>query len=51
MEAAAEGRFRDISEVMQAGLDLLRQAKAEAEAFVASLEEARAEAEMGRSRA
>ncbi len=45
LEAVAEGRFRHISEVMQAGLDLLRQAKAEAEAFVASLEEARAEAE------
>jgi Arc/MetJ-type ribon-helix-helix transcriptional regulator len=45
MEAAAEGRFRDISEVMQAGLDLLRQAKAQAEAVAGMLDE------MGRSRA
>ncbi len=45
LEAVAEGRFRDMSAVVHAALDLLRQAEAEAEAFVASLEEARAEAE------
>jgi antitoxin ParD1/3/4 len=44
-EAVAEGRFRDMADVVQAGLELLRQAEAEAEAFVVSLREAQAEAE------
>jgi putative addiction module CopG family antidote len=42
-EAVAAGRYRDLSEVIRAGIALLRQAEAEMAAFVASLEEARAE--------
>jgi putative addiction module CopG family antidote len=44
-EAIAAGRFRDRDEVVAAGLRLLRQADNEVAAFVASLEDARAEAE------
>jgi putative addiction module CopG family antidote len=44
-EAVAAGRFRDMSEVVQAGLVLLRQSETELAEFVASLEEARAEGE------
>ncbi len=44
-EAVAQGRFRDIAEVVQAALRLLEQAEAERAAFIASLEEAEAEGE------
>jgi putative addiction module CopG family antidote len=44
-EAVAAGRYRDVSEVVQAGVALLKQAEAEVSAFVSSLEEARAEGE------
>ena len=44
-EAVAKGRFSTVSDVIQAGVDLLRQAETEVATFVASLEEARAEAE------
>jgi len=44
-EAVEQGRYHDVSEVVQAGLSLLKQAKAERAKFVTSLEEARAEAE------
>ena len=44
-EAVAAGRYRDVSEVVQAGLCLLRRAETEAAEFVASLERARAEGE------
>ena len=44
-EAVAAGRYRDMSEVVQAGLSLLQQTEAELADFVASLEEARAEGE------
>ncbi len=44
-EAVAAGRYRDMSEVVRAGLSLLKQAEAEVAEFVASLEEARAEGE------
>ena len=44
-EAVATGRYRDMSEVVQAGLALLRQTEAEVADFVASLDEARAEGE------
>jgi putative addiction module CopG family antidote len=44
-EAVAQGRFRDLSEVVRAGLALLQQAEAEVAAFVTSLEEAQAEGE------
>jgi len=44
-EAVAQGRYRDVGEVVQAGLALLQQAQAEVAAFVASLEEAQAEGE------
>lgn len=44
-EAVAAGRYRDMSEVVQAGLSLLKQAEAEVADFVASLDEARAEGE------
>ena len=43
--AVAAGRYRDVSEVVQAGLSLLKQAEAEVAQFVTSLEEARAEGE------
>lgn len=44
-EVVAAGRYRDVSEVVQAGVALLKQAEAEVSAFVSSLEEARAEGE------
>lgn len=44
-EAVAAGRYRDMSEVVQAGLSLLRQAEAEVADFVASLEAASAQGE------
>jgi putative addiction module CopG family antidote len=44
-EAVAAGRYRDMSELVQAGLSLLKQAEAEVADFVASLDEARAEGE------
>ena len=44
-EAVANGRYRDVAEVIQAGVSLLRQAAAEVVEFEASLEEARAEGE------
>ncbi len=44
-EAVAAGRYRDMSEVVQAGLSLLKQTEAEVANFVASLDEARAEGE------
>jgi putative addiction module CopG family antidote len=44
-EAVAAGRYRDMSEVVQAGLSLLKQTEAEVADFIASLEEARAEGE------
>ena len=44
-EAVAAGRYRDVSEVVQAGLSLLQRAEAEVTEFVTSLEEARAEGE------
>lgn len=44
-EAVAQGRYRGVDEVVQAGLALLQQAQAEVAAFVASLEEAEAEGE------
>jgi antitoxin ParD1/3/4 len=44
-EAVASGRFRDVAEVVLAGVTLLRRAEAERAGFVASLEEAREEGE------
>jgi antitoxin ParD1/3/4 len=44
-EAVAAGRYRDLSDVLAAGVKLLRQAEAEVAVFVDSLEAARAEAE------
>ena len=44
-DAVAAGRFRDLSDVVAAGVDLLRRAEAERAAFIASLEEAEAEAD------
>jgi putative addiction module CopG family antidote len=44
-EVVAAGRFRDRSEVVAAGLRLLREADIEVAEFVASLEDARVEAE------
>jgi putative addiction module CopG family antidote len=44
-EAVAAGRYRDVSEVVQAGLCLLQRAETDAAEFVASLERARAEGE------
>jgi len=44
-EAVAAGRYRDMSDVVAAGVSLLRDAEAEITAFVDSLEAARAEAE------
>ena len=44
-EAVAAGRYRDVSDVLAAGVNLLRQAEAEVAVFVESLEAARAEAE------
>ncbi len=44
-EAVAAGRYRDVSEVVAAGIGLLRRAEAEVAEFVRSLEDAQAEAE------
>ena len=44
-EAVAQGRFRDLAEVVRAGLSLLQRAEAERAAFEASLEAAEAESE------
>jgi putative addiction module CopG family antidote len=44
-DIVAQGRFRDVAEVVRAGMTLLQRAEAERAAFVASLEEARAEGE------
>ena len=44
-EAVANGRFSGVSEVVRAGVSLLRRAEAERATFVASLEAAEAEAE------
>lgn len=44
-EVVASGRYRDLDEVVRTGLSLLRQAEAERDAFIASLEAARAEGE------
>jgi len=44
-EAVAAGRYRDVSEVVAAGVGLLRRAEAEVAEFVRSLEDAQAEAE------
>jgi Arc/MetJ-type ribon-helix-helix transcriptional regulator len=45
IEAVANGRYRDLSKVLAAGLELRHQADAEVAAFVDSLEGARAEAD------
>jgi len=44
-EAVAKGRYRDVDEVVRAGITMLREAEAEVAAFVASLEAAQAEGE------
>jgi putative addiction module CopG family antidote len=44
-DAVANGRYRNVGEVVQAGVSLLRRAEAERVAFVASLEAAEAESE------
>jgi antitoxin ParD1/3/4 len=44
-EAVASGRYRDLSELVAAGVSLLQRAEAERAAFIRSLEEAQAEAE------
>ena len=44
-EAVASGRYRDLADVVAAGVKLLREAEAELAAFVDTLEAARAEAE------
>ena len=44
-QAVAEGRFRDIGDVVGASLALLQRAEAERAAFIASLEAAQAEGE------
>jgi putative addiction module CopG family antidote len=44
-EAVAQGRYRDLAEVVEVGLTLLRRAEAERAAFVASPEDAEAEGE------
>ena len=44
-EAVAAGRYRDMSEVVRAGLSLLKQAEADVADFVTTLDEARAEGE------
>jgi len=43
--AVAKGRYRDVSDVVRAGVRLLQQVEAERVAFIASLEEAQAEGE------
>lgn len=49
-EAVAAGRFRDVSEVVAAGVNLLRRAETEVAEFVRTLEDAQAEAEREGSR-
>jgi antitoxin ParD1/3/4 len=44
-DAVAQGRYRDASAVVQAGLALLQCAEAERTAFIATLQEAEAESE------
>ncbi len=44
-QAIAAGRYRDMSEVVQAAMTLLQEAEAELAAFVASLDAAKAEGE------
>jgi antitoxin ParD1/3/4 len=44
-EAVAAGRYRDVSEVVATGVDLVRRLEAERAAFVRTLEEAEAEAD------
>jgi putative addiction module CopG family antidote len=44
-EAVAAGRYRDLSELVAAGVSLLWRAEAERAAFIKSLEEAAAEAD------
>jgi antitoxin ParD1/3/4 len=44
-EAIATGRYRDLSDLVAAGVSLLRRAEAERAAFIRSLEEAEAEAD------
>jgi len=44
-EAVASGRYRDASDVVRAGLSLLREAEIELADFVTSLEQARIEGE------
>jgi antitoxin ParD1/3/4 len=44
-DAVADGRYRDVDAVVQAGVSLLQRAEAERAAFVASLEAAEAESE------
>lgn len=44
-EAVAAGRYRDLAEVVQAGVSLLQRSEAEVTAFVTSLDEAQAEGE------
>ena len=44
-EAVAKGRFRDLDEVVRAGLSLLQQSEAELAVFVGSLDAAKAEGE------
>jgi putative addiction module CopG family antidote len=44
-EAVAAGRYRDMAEVVAAGVSLLQRAELEHAAFVRSLEEAEAEAD------
>jgi putative addiction module CopG family antidote len=48
IEAVAAGRYRDVSDVVAAGVSLLQQAEADVAVFVNSLEAARAEAERDR---
>ena len=44
-EAVASGRYRDVAEVVRAGVGLVRRLEAERAAFIASLEAAQAEGE------
>ena len=44
-EAVASGRYRDTADIVRAGLDLLRRQEPARAAFVASLDEAVAEAD------
>lgn len=44
-DAVAQGRYRDVGDVVQAGVSLLQRAEAERAAFIASLEAAEAESE------